>query len=215
LDPGFRVTRASAVPHGRRCYVDLSGNQGVIMSRFAMAVVLLALGACASEPAPTPPAPVARSEMTQEQQAAFFAGARARMDDAAAKVRGMGNAEIVSGMTAEVSNRTHLILQEGHGVYLEYTDAAGRLFMWYPGNKDVVTGTWGVVSTYSPPRACFKYRNAVHGVTGEYEPNECVPPQQVIGRPYDLGVRGGDPFNLASGKVPYVKSKSDVPAWPN
>ncbi|HEV7692802.1 MAG TPA: hypothetical protein VGO52_18335 [Hyphomonadaceae bacterium] len=186
------------------------------MSRIAMAGLLFALTACASDPAPPATlAPVARSEMTQEQQAAFLAGARARMETATANVRGMAKAEIVSGMRASVSNRTHLILQEGHGVYLEYTDAQGRLFMWYPGNRNVVSGTWGVVETYSPPRTCFKYLNAVHGVTGEYEPNECVPPEQVIGRPYDLGVHEGDPFNLASGKIPYLKSKSDVPAWPD
>jgi len=186
------------------------------MSRIAISALLVALGACASDPAPpAAPAVLARSEMTQEQQAAFLAGARTRMDEAAAKVRGMAKAEIVSGMTGAVSNQTHLILQQGHGVYLEYTDAQGRLFMWYPGNKNVVSGTWKVMDTYSPPRTCFKYLNAVHGVTGQYEPNECVPPEQVIGRPYDLGVRAGDPFNLASGKIPYVKSKSDVPAWPN
>jgi hypothetical protein len=116
-------------------------------------------------------------------------------------------------MTALVNDRTIIYYQQGHGVYVEYTAADGRLFMWYPRNGGVVRGTWGL-RAMSGPKLCYQYRNSVHGVTGEYEPNECIPPEQKLVGASVLDSRSGDPFGLAQGTIPYPKSPRDVPDWP-
>lgn len=117
-------------------------------------------------------------------------------------------------MAAAVTDRTIIYYQHGHGVYVEYTSADGRLFMWYPRNGGVVRGTWGL-RTLNGPVLCYQYRNAVHGVTGEYEPNECIAPEQKLLGEEVLDSRSGDPFGLAKGTIPYPKSVRDVPAWPD
>ncbi len=117
-------------------------------------------------------------------------------------------------MAAAVTDRTIIYYQKGHGVYVEYTSADGRLFMWYPRNGGVVRGTWGL-RTMGGPKLCYQYRNAVHSVTGEYEPDECISPEQMLNGEAVLDSRSGDPFGLAKGTIPYPKSPRDVPAWPD
>jgi hypothetical protein len=92
--------------------------------------------------------------------------------------------------------------------------ADGRLFMWYPRNGSVVRGTWAL-RDMDGPEVCDQYRNAVHGVTGEYEPNECISPQQKLLGEAVLDSRNGDPFGLARGVIPYPKAPRDIPAWPD
>ena len=131
-----------------------------------------------------------------------------------AEVAAMTPDQQAEAMSAAVNNRTIIYYQQGHGVYVEYTSADGYLFMWYPRNGGVVRGTWGLQS-FSGPRLCYQYRNSVHGVTGEYEPNECIPPEQKLVGESVLDSRSGDPFGLSKGMIPYPKSPRDVPAWPD
>lgn len=130
-----------------------------------------------------------------------------------AEVAAMTPEQQGEAMTALVTDRTIIYYQQGHGVYVEYTSADGRLFMWYPRNGGVVRGTWGL-RTMDGPRLCYQYRNAVHGVTGEYEPNECIAPGQKLVGASVLASRSGDPFGLAQGTIPYPKLPRDVPEWP-
>ena len=112
-----------------------------------------------------------------------------------AEVAAMTPEQQGEAMTALVSDRTIIYYQQGHGVYVEYTAADGRLFMWYPRNGGVVRGTWGL-RTMDGPNLCYQYRNAVHGVTGEYEPNECISPEQKLIGASVLASRSGDPFGI-------------------
>ncbi len=116
-------------------------------------------------------------------------------------------------MVASVSDRTIVYYQPGHGVFIEFTSADGRLFMWYPRNSRVVNGTWGL-RDFDGPKLCYKYLNSVHGVTGEYEPTECIPPSQKLVAEFVLDSRSGDPFGLAKGTLPYRKTPFDIPDWP-
>ena len=119
-----------------------------------------------------------------------------------------------AAMVAAVQNRTIAYYQPGHGIYVEYTSGDGRVFMWYPRNKGVVLGTWGL-RDFGGPKLCYHYLNSYHCVTGEYEPTECIPPEQALVREDVLDSQPGDPFGLAGSKLPYSKSKLDVPDWPS
>jgi hypothetical protein len=114
-------------------------------------------------------------------------------------------------LNAELSNQTNILYQRGHGVYAEFSAADGRLLMWYPGNRMVVTGSWAVVPMDGVPKACFHYNGAVNPVTGAYEPTECVDPVQTLSRSGVLANRTEDIFNLASGHLPYAKNAVEVP----
>ena len=86
--------------------------------------------------------------------------------------------------------------------------------MWYPGNGVVVKGSWAISDDYDPPRACFKYNGAYHGVTGEYEPNECIRPSQTLGEVSTMKSRKGDVYGLADKGLPYVKAQNTMLYWP-
>ena len=154
------------------------------------------------------------SRMPQAAQDAFTAGVRERTIRARQDIAGLADDELARKLNEALKDRTCIVLQEGHGVFVEYTSADGEVYMWYPGNRGVARGTWFVREEPSPPRACFKYRGGVNPVTGERDPTECVAPEDTIGRVHDLDGRAGDPFKLASGKLPYTKTKDDVPHWP-
>jgi hypothetical protein len=130
-----------------------------------------------------------------------------------AAVEAMTPEEQGEAMVAAVKDRTIVYYQPGHGVFAEYTSADGKVFMWYPRNKRVVYGTWGL-RQFGGPKLCYQYRNATNPVTGEYEGDDCISPRQKLVGAEMLDSRPGDPFGLAAGKIPYAKTKLDLPDWP-
>lgn len=139
--------------------------------------------------------------------------AQAELEQREAAVSAMTPEQQGAAMVAQVKNRTIVFYQSGHGVYAEYTSADGRVFMWYKRNKNVVYGAWGL-KDFDGPKLCYKYFNSVNGVTGTFEPTECIPPRQALIGEHILDSRPGDPFGLATGKLPYSKTANDVPDWP-
>lgn len=108
---------------------------------------------------------------------------------------------------------TFLSYDPGHGAQIEYLDPNGASFLWYPGNRSVLVGAWKLDGFYGGrPGICFRYgANTYNPVTqargGDWD---CV-----VGSFHTLFVEErlvGDPFNLASGKLPYVLGKNDHPA---
>ena len=174
---------------------------GIVAGALAMQV------ACATDPRNA-------NQMTFEQALAFEQQSSVKLHAARVALREMSHEEVSVRLLAELSDVTTIVKQTGHGIYVEYTAPDGRLYMWYPGNFVTVGGTWGIVDSYSPPRACFKYYGAYHGVTGEFEPNECVAAAQTLSNAFVVDKRNGDVFGLSSGGVPYTKSAGNLPAWP-
>ncbi len=173
----------------------------------AASMLMLVLGACATRP------PV-MMDMPDEEATALEGQALARRMNATTRINAMTDEEVSAALEAELSDRTSIVRQQGHGIYVEYTAPDGRLFMWYPQNTSVVTGTWGVLEKVSPPEACFKYKDSSHPLTGEFEPEECVPADQIIGRAYVVDSREGDVFKLRTKGIPYTKTAENLPVWP-
>ena len=130
-----------------------------------------------------------------------------------AEVAAMTPAEQRAAMDTKVRDRTIIYYQRGHGVFVEFTSADGKVFMWYPRNQRIVNGSWGL-RDFDGPKLCYKYFASVHGVTGEFEPTECISPSQKLIGAEMLDSRSGDPFGLATGKIPYSKKARDLPEWP-
>ena len=142
----------------------------------------------------------------------IIVGAERKHAETKSRIRGWSNEQLASELTAAISGKTKLIYQLGHGVYVEYTDPQGQLRMWYPRNKDVVKGTWGVRDVRGKMRACFQYSNAVNPVTHVYEPTECVAAEQTLSSAYVLQSWNGDVFHLMDDRIPYSKDVMDMPS---
>jgi hypothetical protein len=168
---------------------------------------LFVMAACASDPRNA-------NQMSFDDALAFEKQSPAKLDQANAQLAALSDDEVRIRLNEELANVTSIIKQTGFGIYVEYTAPDNRLYMWYPGNSAVVSGSWGISDDFSPPRACFKYFNAYQGVTGEFEPNECVSTAQTMSGAYVIEKRQGDVFRLSTKGIPYPKSSGNLPPWP-
>lgn len=129
-------------------------------------------------------------------------------------IASMSNEAVAKALTENLNDKTKIIFQQGYGVYVEYTAADGGARMWFPGNKSVVVGHWGVQMIDGHPRACFKYFNGYDVVTKEFEPTECINSAQTLSNGDVISQRPGDIFHLLTGHIPYPKGLLNLPAWP-
>jgi hypothetical protein len=120
--------------------------------------------------------------------------------------------QLAAELNAALSGKTKLIFQIGHGVYAEYAAPDGNLRMWYPRNVNVVKGSWGVRKVRGKTRACFHYSNAVNPLTHEFEPTECVAPEQTLSGGDVLQSWDGDVFGLMQDRIPYSNGVMDIPS---
>lgn len=178
-----------------------------IQTIISTATTVLLLAACASDPRNA-------HQMDFDDALSFNDRSSEKLAIAAVRLAGLSEGQIREELIAALTDVTAIVKQRGHGIYVEYTAPDGRLYMWYPGNYGLVTGTWGISESFSPPRACFKYQAAYHGVTGEFEPNECVSAAQTLSEAYVVEKRSGDVFELSSKGIPYAKSAGNLPPWP-
>ncbi len=154
-------------------------------------------------------------QMTRELASKVATDSEAREHVAREQIKGWTDTQLTEALTARLANQTHVLYQPGFGVYVEYTSADGQVLMWFQNNPHVVHGTWAAVNIFGKPRVCFHYFNSTNYVTHEYEPTECIDPEQDIAAMGVLAARTGDIYNLASGKIPYRKAAMDIPALPN
>lgn len=91
----------------------------------------------------------------------------------------------------------------GHGTQYEYHSADGKVLLWYPGNRNLVRGEWKVEPVAAGPQIrCYRYgANTYNPVTrtrgGAWE---CEKQEWAY---LDTALKG-DPFGLASGKLPFI-----------
>ena len=114
-----------------------------------------------------------------------------------------------------LSNKTRMTYGPGHGTQIEYVAADGQNYLWYPGNRVILTGRWQacearfeaspesgeqVVITYG--MICYKYgRRTYNPVTKTRGGNwKCTPAGVSEKRIVEL--RSGDIFGLAGRKAP-------------
>lgn len=93
----------------------------------------------------------------------------------------------------------------GHGVQVEYYAPSGRSHLWYPGNPRSVPGWWKTENDGNT--ICFRYASSVYNpVSNRYLGDwDCKSADR-----NRLGVQftcSGDPFRLASGKIPFALDK--------
>lgn len=91
----------------------------------------------------------------------------------------------------------------GHGTQVEYHSPDGKVFLWYPGNQHPVQGRWKVEDRQSgKPLLCYQYGVKTYNPVLRQRGGawRCERQNWVY-----LGTAfAGDPFHLASGRLPFV-----------
>jgi hypothetical protein len=152
--------------------------------------------------------------MTQAEADGFASLGPAKEMAARKTLESLSAPDVKAALTANLSDVTKIIYQAGYGVFIEYTSADGQDRMWFPGNRGVVKGVWGLREMGGGLRACFHYLNSRNVVTGEFESTECVEAAQELSDAVVLDRRSGDVFKLMSDRIPYRKGTLEGPAWP-
>jgi hypothetical protein len=158
--------------------------------------------------AAVPPAEVELSEGDLRQMSMIAGSRHAAAIEQAKMLKGD---QLAAALNGALSNLTRMIYKDGHGVFVEYTAPGGELRMWYPGERSVGVGQWGIQQKKKLANACFHFGVANNPAAGVFEPNECVLPEQTLGAANVIREWRGDLFNLMSGRIPYVKSAMGMP----
>ncbi|MEL6425938.1 MAG: hypothetical protein AAFQ33_10845 [Pseudomonadota bacterium] len=111
---------------------------------------------------------------------------------------------------AFLADTTFIHYSDDHGTQIWYVGPEGRLFLWYPGNRRVVDGYWKV--EYDPDikdsQVFYRYPNSYNPVTRQLGDS-----WKTSDRTYYMMARHrmlvGDPFNLSSGKTPFIMPKDE------
>lgn len=116
-----------------------------------------------------------------------------------------------AGINQYLSGYTVLSHSKSHGSQVEYTDNVGKAYLWYPKNRTVVEGKWRTEARSKADELCFKYpKSSINRVTNKRGGSwECR--WAVIKLADDVQRVKGDPFNLKSGKIPFVMPKNVYP----
>lgn len=106
-------------------------------------------------------------------------------------------------------DRTWLSYDRGHGFQVNYLGSNGQAWLWYPGNTAAVPEIWRVREDGAA--VCWLHpTNSWNPVTkqrGGKESCMAIPTMRKI----TVASLPGDPFDLASGKVPYPLDRCTAP----
>lgn len=157
------------------------------VSRFA-AIFLVGLAACSPPDTPYPDAYDA--DNFTERSDGYKAALRAP--------------EAARAFLGDTTYQRHDVF---HGTQIVYLTADGRAHLWYPGNRISLPGTWKIDKRSIGSDLCFRYgpntHNPVTKQSGSYWSCDMLNAQL-----RDMtAVVAGDPFNIASGRVPFVLDK--------
>ena len=112
-----------------------------------------------------------------------------------------------------LTDRTNMSFDPGHGTQVEYLQAGGATFLWYPGNSIVLPGHWKMDggTQQHPAEICFRYGpNTYNPVTHVYGDKwECegaalyaaLVTEQAKGDVFGLAGRASVPFALPAGRT--------------
>lgn len=104
---------------------------------------------------------------------------------------------------------TYLSFSRSHGFQVNFIAGGGRSWLWYPGNGRAVPETWRMDARADS--LCWGHPAASHNpVTGQQGGESCE--RLSDARRMIVAKLAGDPYRLASGRVPYPLGKCSAPA---
>lgn len=106
------------------------------------------------------------------------------------------------------AGRTIVFHDPLHGTQVEHYAAGGEAFLWYPGNRRTVPGRWEVRT--AKQRICFRYGTQTFNPVTRRRGGawNCTPLR--LHRRLARASCAGDPFGLASGRLPFVLARGEA-----
>lgn len=110
-------------------------------------------------------------------------------------------------LTQLVSGATAASRSSQHGSQVEYLAPDGRTFLWYPGNTRPLPGRWKVEQRSLGALICFAYPpSSFNPATGQSGGDwQCQDGGNYVVAQSEF--LDGDPFELSSGKLPFITPK--------
>lgn len=102
---------------------------------------------------------------------------------------------------------TYITDSPQHGYQISYLGTDNRYWLWYPGNRRLLTGTWEATSY----RICFRYTVPTYNPASRVSKRAGQASCTLIGSVGSLVFSSikGDFFHLSSGKLPYRRMACD------
>lgn len=153
------------------------------------------------------------SILTDDAISQLMMVAKSRQADAAGRAGMLNRKQLEVALHGALAGRTRAVNIPGHGIYVVHNAADGKLYAWFPGQPAVIGGTWGVQKlSRKVSVACQRFqRPGVAPRTGPYLPQECMPVEKALGDLDVLASWDGDPFQLTSGQLPFIKQPMGLP----
>lgn len=101
---------------------------------------------------------------------------------------------------------TFVSWDSANGPQIEYMDGQGRAFLWYPGYSNVLVGKWWLNSR---GEVCFIYPAAQQKSPADPDFSQELCMTQLSFFETTQSKRDGDPFDLKSGRAPFVTARTD------
>ena len=117
---------------------------------------------------------------------------------------------------------TYLHFDPQHKFQVEYYESRSRTWLWYGGNDVALPADWELRFQITSEDGTPLTGNFRNRICWRYGQNTYNPATKQSGGQFDctllvnslnltVGALAGDPFDLASGNVPYVRQKCDAP----
>lgn len=142
---------------------------------------------------------------------------------AACEPSGSGSSTSVSAAIAEVksrpiefpsypqANQTYLSFSSAHGFQVNYLGTNGRAWLWYPGNSRGVPEEYRLQQVRGIAAICWRHPGASYNPVTKQVGGEFACQSLDLSRRTIIARLAGDPFNLATGKVPYRLDRCKAP----
>ena len=108
-------------------------------------------------------------------------------------------------------DRTYLSFSSAHGFQVNYLRADGRAWLWYPGNSVGVPEEYETRTVNGTKAICWRHPSDSYKPVTRQHGGEFVCTPLELAQKANVAVLRGDPFSLASGKVPYRLDRCKAP----
>ncbi|WP_157046544.1 hypothetical protein [Roseovarius sp. 217] len=110
-----------------------------------------------------------------------------------------------------VIGTTYLSFDGAHGFQINYIGPRGKAWLWYPGNRRGVAEEWKLDTVNGSSAICFRHPTKSYNPITKTTGGAFACQSLALSQKAKVASLPGDPFDLASGSVPYVLAKCAAP----
>jgi len=109
------------------------------------------------------------------------------------------------------SGYTYLSFSKAHGFQVNYLGSGGKAWLWYPGNTAGVPEEWKRSTVGNTPAVCWRHPRASYNPVTKTSGGDFACEALSFAQKTIIARLQGDVYNLASGAIPYRRSRCAAP----